>query len=283
MSGIYLGSDGYIELERVSNNLPIYSKLDPEDVNVVRSRFSLDYDTEALITGDRIQISTVDKSDLQLVAGHDFPDGTWYCHIDPVGGIYLYEEYNDAINNEESRALALVSPTTAQEIVVELARARFRCIANCRSWSMTTSREQVDISSLGEEYRRQYTNGIISGQGNLSCFWDYEETCASGEEVGVTFPHYLSQLVLRTKLGGAFKGRFFLKADSKESIWYEALCIVSNVAMQFDPTQPVVSNIDFVTSGPIALRMGMPPAYLLQEDSSFILQEEDDSRIMLTS
>ena len=283
MSGIYLGSDGYIELERVSNNLPIYSKLDPEDVNVARSRFSLDYDTEALITGDRIQISTVDKSDLQLVAGHDFPDGTWYCHIDPVGGIYLYGEYNDAINNEESRALALVSPTTAQEIVVELARARFRCIANCRSWSMTTSREQVDISSLGEEYRRQYTNGIISGQGNLSCFWDYEETCACGEAVGVTFPHYLSQLVLRTKLGGAFKGRFFLKADSKESIWYEALCIVSNVAMQFDPTQPVVSNIDFVTSGPIALRMGMPPAYLLQEDSSFIMQEEDDSRIMLTS
>lgn len=281
MNGIYLGSDGHIELERTSNNLPIYSLLDPEDVNVLRSRFSLDYDTEALITGDRIQISTVDKSNLELVAGHNHPDGTWYCHVDPVGGIYLFEEYNQAINNDTQQAIPLVSPSAAQEIVVELARERFRCVANCRSWSMTTSRNQIDITSLGEEYRRQYTNGLISGQGTLSCFWDYEQACGDNQGVGVTFPHYLSQLVLRTKLGGAFKGRFYLKADPKESIWYEALCIVSNVAMQFEPTQPVVSTIDFVTSGPIALRMGMPPGYLLQEDSAFILQEEEDARIML--
>ena len=281
MSGIILGSAGYIELERTSNNLPIHSKLDPEDVNVSRSRFSLDYDTEALITGDRIQISTVDKSNLELVAGHNYPDGTWYCHIDPAGGIYLYDQYDEAINGEERDALALVEPTNAQEVVVELARDRFRCLADCRSWSMTTSREQVDVSSLGEEYRRNYTNGMVSGQGTLNCFWNYKASACDTESVN--YAHYLSQLVLRTKLGGAFIGRFFLTACNDDYVWYEALCIISNVAMTFEPTQIVTSQIEFITTGPVALRTGMPPAYLLQESDDFIIQEQDESRIMITS
>lgn len=281
MSGVILGSAGYIELERTSNNLPIHSKLDPGDVNVSRSRFSLDYDTEALITGDRIQISTVDKSILQLVAGHDYPDGTWFCHLDAAGGIYLYDAYDDAINGEESNALPLEAPTVAQEVVVELARDRFRCLADCRSWSMTTSREQVDVSSLGEEYRRNYTNGMISGQGTLDCFWNYKASMCDTELVN--YSHYLSQLVLRTKLGGAFTGRFFLTACNDDFVWYEALCIITNVAMSFDPKAPITSQIQFITTGPVDLRTGEPPAYLLQEDSSFILREEDDSRIMITT
>ena len=281
MSGIILGSEGFIELERTSNNLPIHSKLDPEDVNLLRSRFSLDYDTEALITGDRIQISTIDRSNLQLVAGHNYPDGTWYCHIDPAGGIYLYEDYGPAINGEPDKALTLVAPSVAQEVVVDLARNRFRCIADCRSWSMTTSREQVDISSLGEEYRRNYTNGMVSGQGTLECFWNYKACLC--EEEDVTFSHYLSQLAIRSKLGGAFKGRFFLKGGPDDFIWYEALCIISNVAMSFLPGQPVTSQIEFVTSGAIDLKMGMPPAYLLQEDDNLILQEDNESRLELSS
>lgn len=281
MSGVILGSAGYIELERTSNNLPIRSKLDPEDVNVARSRFSLDYDTEALITGDRIQISTLDQSDLQLVAGHTYPDGSWYCHLDPAGGIYLYDDYGDAINGEENKALALMAPLVAQEVVVELARDRFRCLADCRSWSMTTSREQVDISSLGEEYRTNYTNGMVSGQGTLNCFWNYKACLCENEDVN--FSHYLSQLVIRTKLGGAFKGRFFLKGGPDDFIWYEALCIITNVAMSFQVDQPVNSEIEFVTSGAIDLKMGMPPSYLLQESDDFILQEDDASRLMLSS
>jgi len=275
MNGIYLGNEGFVELERVSNNLPIYSKLDPEDVNVGRRRWSVDDDREALITGDRLAISTVDGSNLQLVAGHDFPDGLWFCHVDPIGGIYLYEHYQQAINGNQSQALPLVAPTQAQDITISLGRERFRCIANIRDWSLTTSREAVDLTSLGEEYRRNYTNGLISGQGTLSCFWDYK-SCACGAGDLVTYPQYMSQLVLRTKLGGAIRGRFYILASPEVSIWYEALCIITNVAMSFEPTQPVGSQIEFVTSGPVAIRMGMPPSYLLQEDLDYILQEDDD-------
>ena len=143
-----------------------------------------------------------------------------------------------------------------------------------KEWSLTTSREAVDLTSLGEEYRKNYTNGLISGQGTISCFWHYEAACGVGDNL-VTFPHYLAQLVIRTKLGGAFKGRFYILASEDTYIWYEALCIVTNVAMNFDPMQPISSRIDFVTSGPVAIRMGMPPSYLLQQDQDFILQEDD--------
>ena len=281
MSGIYLGDSGFIELERTSNNLPIFSKLDPEDVNPARSRFSLDQGDGALITGDKIEVSTVDGSDLQLVSGHNFPDWTGYCHIDAVGGIYLYTSYENAINGGQTNALALIQPSSAQDIRVKLERARFRCIAKVREYSITTSRDTVDITSLGEEFRRSYTNGMISGQGQLTCLWDYE--AANCADDSVSFPHYLSQLVIRTKLGGAFKGRFYLATTDDSYIWYEALCIVSNVAMSFEPTQPITSAIDFVTTGAIELKMGLPEQALLQEDNFFILQEDDDSRILLDS
>jgi len=276
MNGIYLGNEGFVELERVSTNLPIYSKLDPEDVNVGERRWSVDNDLEALITGDRLEISTVDGSNLQLVAGHNFPDGLWFCHIDPIGGIYLYEDYEQAINGKQSLALPLVAPTQAQDITIALGKeGLYRCVANIRDWSLTTSREAVDLTSLGEEYRRNYTNGLISGQGSLNCFWDYKScACESGERVA--YPQYMSQLVLRTKLGGAFRGRFFILGGPDTYIWNEALCIITNVAMSFGPTQPVGSRIEFVTSGAVALRMGMPPSYLLQEDADFILQEDGE-------
>ena len=281
MAAIYLGDTGQVHLERTSNNLPIHVKLEPEDVNVARSRFGIDECANALVSGDRIEIANTDGNDLQLVAGHAFHDWTGYCHIDAAGGIYLYNSYELAINGRHSDALPLVEPTAPQNISVQLDRDRFRCIANIQEYSLTTSRETIDVSSIGEEFRRNYTNGLISGQGTLVCFWDYESTLC--EDQSVTYPHYLSQLIIRTKIGGGFQGRFYLNSVQEPYIWYDALCIVTNVAMSFIPSDPIVSTIDFVTTGPIALRMGSPEEALLQEDSSYLLEEDDTSRILLES
>ena len=281
MAGIYLGYSGFIELERTSNNLPLYSKLDPEDVNPTRKRFSLDQGDGALISGDKIEIATLDGSDLELVSGHNFPDWTGFCHIDAVGGIYLYTTYESAINGSATDALTLITPNASQDITVKLERGRFRCIGNVSDYSITTTRDTVDVSGLGEEFRQNYANGMISGQGRLTCFWDYE--AARCRDDSVTYPHYLSQLVIRTKLGGAFKGRFFLTSTDDTSIWYEALCIVTNVGMSFSPSEPITSSVQFVTSGAIELKMGTPEQALLQEDNFYILQEDDSSRILLDS
>ena len=56
--------------------------------------------------------------------------------------------------------------------------------------------------------------------------------------------------------------------------------MVTNVAVTVAATQTIDTRIEFVTSGPVLLKMGRPPAYLLQEDGDLLLQE-DGSRIFL--
>ena len=276
---IYLGDSGFIELERESLNVPLHSVLDPDDVNVDRKRFSFDFPPTSLITGDKLNISTADGSNLQLVAGHNFPDGHWYINIDAAGGIRLYDEYADALTGDFGASLALLAPSSPQDIVVRTADTVFRCIAQVRDYSFTTSRETLDLTQIGEEFRRNYADGLIAGQGELTCFWDFQRSFCD-DRVGLSneLPNYFAQLILRTQLGSSFLGRFFLKRPENDTdldyLWWEARCVVTNVSMQFAAGQPVLSQIAFVASEEFRLKFGRPPSHLLQEDGNRILQED---------
>ena len=111
---IYMGEQGTVLIKRTADGGLLRSNLDPDDVNVNRRRFSFDFPPDALISGDRIEIYTDDGSELQLVEGHNFPDGMWHCHIDDAGGVRLYTEFEDAINGGFDKALLLVLPTEHQ-------------------------------------------------------------------------------------------------------------------------------------------------------------------------
>jgi hypothetical protein len=279
--GIYLGDSGHVELQRASLDGPLHGTLDGADVNEARKRFSFDLDHSALITGDKIEIRTQDGSDLQLVAGHAYPDWTGYINIDDAGGISLYATFGDALTGNRSHALPLQAPTTPQPISVHTAYSRYRCLANISSYELTTNRETVDITSLGEEFRNQYTKGLISGQGTLNCLWNYKASLCDGTSERMEFPHYLAQLCILTQQGADFQGRFYLDTSTSNSyLWYEAACVITNVATTFDPGQVIRSTVQFVTTGPVRLHMGMPPAYLLQESGDLILQE-DGSPLLL--
>lgn len=285
---IYLGDCGYVELKRDGLNTSLASVLDPGDVNVLRRRFSFDFDDGALITGDRLQLLATDGGNLELVAGHDYPDGTWYINVDQAGGIRLYLTFEEAINGSETTALELVEPTRNIPIIARSRDVQYRCIAQVQGYSLTTARETVDLTSLGDEFRTNYANGLISGQGNLTCLWDYESSICEDEGFRQERPHYLAQLVIRTQQGASFIGRFLLKGAERtalsggnaqaapEELWWEARCIITNVATTFSPTSPISSVVDFVTTGPVDLRMGRLPGYLLQESGSFLLQENGD-------
>lgn len=277
--GIYLGDSGHVELLRESLNVPLYSDLDPADVNVNRKRFSFDFPHGALITGDRIEIRTRDNKNLELVAGHDFPDWDGYIGVDDAGGVALYETLQLALQNNRNAAIELIEPSYVQPIAVRNTQIRYRCIANVTNYEITTTRDTVDITTLGEEFKTQYAGGLISGQGTLNCLWQYEPgECEYEEREGlIEYPHYLAQLCIRTVQGASFQGRFYLDTSQKDAyVWYEAECIVTNVAMNFTATQPVTCSIQFVTTGKIALHMGMPPAYLLQEDGNLLLAESGE-------
>jgi hypothetical protein len=276
---VYLGYTGSVELDRDSTDAPLETVLDPSDVNVSRRRFSVDFNVSALITGDRVEIATVDGSTLQLVSGHTYPDGSWYIHIDDAGGIRLYDQFQASLSGQQGDALELVAPSTVQNITIQTKNDRYRFMAKIRDFELTTSRDTVDLTSLGNEFRSQYEQGLISGQGVLNCLWE-----SSPAFIGPgyrpsqpEFPSYLARLVVRVQQGADFNGRFFIYAGSTgqpESVWYEAKCIVTNVSVSVSSEGAIETRIDFVTSDQIVLKQGRPPVYLLQESGDYLLQED---------
>ena len=285
---VYLGNSGYVELKRDALGEALQTHLDPSDVNVDRKRFSVDFASGSLLTGDQIEISTVDGSMLELVAGHNFPDGRWYIHKDAAGGLRLYSSFEKALNGAQDEALDLVTPSVTKLITIHTRNTKFRCLARIKEFEITTTRETVDTTVLGAEFRQQYEAGLISGQGAMNAFWEHSYArCDPDYKVSAPeFSVYLAQLVVRIQQGADFLGRFFIYHDMDgsdgydHSVWYEADCIVTNVAVSVVPTMTIDTRIEFVTSGPITLRMGRPPAYLLQENGERLLQE-DGSRIFL--
>lgn len=282
---VYLGYTGSVELDRDSTDAPLETTLDPSDVNVSRRRFAVDFNVAALVTGDKVEIATVDGSTLQLVSGHAYPDGAWYIHIDEAGGIRLYEQFQPSLSGQQDEAVALVAPSAAQSITLQTKNDRYRFMAKIRDFELTTSRDTVDLTSLGNEFRNQFEQGLISGQGTLNCLWESDSSII-GTGYGASeaeFPSYLARLVVRVQQGADFNGRFFIFAGSTgqpESVWYEAKCVVTNVAVSVSNEGAIETRIDFVTSDQIVLKQGRPPAYLLQEDGDYLLQE-DGSRLLL--
>lgn len=277
--GIYLGDSGSVQIQRTSLNVPLASWIGADDVNVGLKRFSFDFDPGALITGDHIEIRTEDGSDLELVAGHAFPDWRGYVHVDDAGGVRLFESFAEAINGDMAEALALAAPAASQPIAVRTRNSRSRFLAKISSYQFTTSRETVDLTTLGEEHRKSYASGLISGQGSLECFWDYERELCDLPDCGdqVELAQYFAQLVLRVKQGASFAANLNILLNGANSVWWDCpICIVTNVAVAFEPSSPIKTSIEFVTSGALRLRVGDPPGYLLQENTDSLLQESGD-------
>ena len=284
---VYLGEGGFVELKRSSMDKALHTSLVPSDVNVSRKRFSVEQDLGSLITGDRLTIATKDGSTLELVSGHNFKDGAWYINIDPVGGIRLFDNFGAAIDGRKEEALTLVTPSATKEITIQVKNTEYRPLARVREFEFTTSREQVRVESLGEQFKRSYEAGLIAGQGSMTCLWesryaidDYETRLPVKPE----FSFYLASLVLRLQQGSEFLGRFFLNLDSATSIrnvWYECEAQVTNCSMSVVPSQLIETRIEFVASGDFSLKLGAIPTYLLQESTDYLLIDPDGSKLSL--
>ena len=284
--GVYFGQAGEIALKRDALQSALQTKLDPFDVNTSTRRFSVDHSSGSLLTGDEVEIETVDGSTLELVNGHNYPDIKKFIHVDPVGGIRLFNTFALAIEGLQTNALTLVTPSAAKDILIRTKNEKFRHVANVKDFEMTTSREQVDLTNLGDEFRNQYEAGLISGQGSMTCIWEhryydsdrYNEYGSESE-----FPFYLAQLIVRTQQGSDFDGLFYIYKNSnraRDNVFYEANCIITNVAVTVSAAEVVETRIEFITNGVIRLKTGETAGYLLQENADKILQE-NESPILL--
>ena len=281
---IYFGSTGFIELKRDSLNADIPSSLNSADVNTLKKRFSVENVVGSLITGDQVEIETVDGSNLELVSGHNFPDLLKYIHIDDMGGIRLYDTFASSLAGEVTDALTLVTPSSTKDILIRTRNTRFRPLAKITEFEITTSRDTVDVSNLGEEFRRQYESGLISGQGTIQTIWQHRNFQNDTTDfISPEFPVYLSQLLVRVQQGADFEGRFYIYHDpsqSTNSVWYQSMCVVTNVAINVPASGLVEARIEFITNGEIKLHNGVPPSFLLLESSDKILQEDGDGILL---
>lgn len=299
MGAVYLGESGQFELSRDSLGERINSEIRPSDINPLADRFSFDYPAGSLITGDLLELKTLDRSLLSFISPGGWGDneqhtqGNFYVHVDQVGGLKLYRRFEAAVAGERDERIELMPLDRVIPIEFSVSNTVGRCMAEVTSFSFSTTRETQDVSELSEEFRRQYST-TISGSGQLTCYFDYRQRSCEGPVVTQPeLPVYLHQLVLRHRLGADFKARLFLitygsnhrePEQGNDQVWYEIEGIITNVGISFEPGAQVRSTVDFITTGEIKLKVQTTSNYLVQEQdypSRFALEEFQDGFIEL--
>tara|TARA_Y100001938_G_C8023308_1_gene396565 strand:- start:307 stop:1113 length:807 start_codon:yes stop_codon:yes gene_type:complete len=261
---IIFGQSGEVALKRITFQAAIETEVNSGDINTGLKRFSFENSAGSLITGDRVIIKTDDDSNLTLVQNHNHSNGQWFVNVDPVGGIRFYNSFSEAVEGLTTTALSLVQlgENEKQKISIRVANDSFRHVAGVKNFEMTTSRDQIDLTNLGGEFKDQYESGLMSGQGSMECIWEHDyKTGDRKNEYGKDseFPFYLAQLLVRIKAGSTFDGRFYVYRDpnnSARNVYYEATCNITNVALNIAPTEVVETRIEFVTNGEIRLKIG---------------------------
>jgi len=210
-----------------------------------------------------------------------FPDILHYVHVDEMGALRLFTDFSTCLAGKKDQSLELIAPTSAQQISITNRNQFEHCLAQVQSFSFTTSRESVDVTRLGDEFRRQHEGGLITGQGRITAFWDFRfRLCETplGHCGGSApeFAQYLAQLCIRISEGASFSAKLFIyypgdtaTIEGKEpSVWYEMMAQVTNCSMEVSAEKLIMTDIEFVTTSAFGLFSDKPPLFLLMEGSS---------------
>jgi hypothetical protein len=265
-------------------------RIAPDDVNIALNRLSFDLALDNILTGDRIDIFTDDPRGLVC-----FPATTWndlqvnssisaYVHINAVGGLRFFPTFQSAVNNDRSLELPLADFTGAPlSITVRIRDVAYNILGCVKSYEFTTDREAVDITSLNDKFRQQFSAGLISGSGRIDCAFDYHTS-------GINEPPLLAlQLIQRVDVGSEFDLALYItdkEVDpTVDSVFYELQAMVVRAGVQVRAGDIIDCTIDFVTTGEVRLLVGKPAAYVLKEDNDrieiepsldFLLKETED-------
>ena len=275
---VYLGTFGQVELKREFDGSNLQSTINPSDVNATAKRFSFDFEHGQLLSGDQVEITSTDGSALDFIDSYTDTSVKKFIHVDELDGIRLYDSFAHAVTGGTTNATALAAPGDNIPIKVVVENSSYRVLGRVQRYELNTERETVDTTTLSDEFRNRIGT-LMSGSGSMACEWEYTGDTAN------ELPNYLLELVLRTKVGSTFKGRFYLKTNgynpaghtnaSNDSIWYEFDGVLTACAVQFTSNELVQITADFVTTSDIQIRMELePPDKMLQENSDEILLEQ---------
>ena len=250
---VYLGNAGNIELIRDSGDV-IAGIITPSNVAATKGMFSFDFSSGTFVTGDFVKFSS--ESTLSFISGWAYPKGNFFVNVDQLGGLRLYNTYSDAVAGTSNNRVALAVPGASIAVSCTILNSVPRVLGQIVRFELSTDREAVDTTGLGDEFRNQYST-LITGSGSIECIFDY--AVAGQVEVAV----YLHNLLLRQQFGSDFKANLYILSEGQaqganaanDSIWYEISGVMTNAAIQCTAGDIIGSTFTFVTTGEIKLRV----------------------------
>lgn len=143
--------------------------------------------------------------------------------------------------------------------------ADWKMVASLRSWTLSTSAATIDVSAIGDKFS-EAVKSTISGSGTFDFVMDL---FGSPDEFS---PEELIRLVMISERGGAADARFYLKKEKAlvdaamssringrspilGSLCYNANILLFNTAIDMTADSIVQGSADFITTGPIRLKM----------------------------
>ena len=288
----FIGTKGNVRLRRGTDVSlgTISSAVGPDDVQTTLNRVGIEGATDNLFTGDRVDITTSDARGLDFIPASNWSSGVTedtfsaYVNVNAAGGLRLFSNFADAVNNTRANEIALEAFTGAAiNVEVSVRDVGFNILGNVTNYEFQSNRESVDTTTLSDKFRRQYSAGIISGSGRIDCAFDY---ITSGVK---ETPQLLLQLIQRLDLGSAFDLALYLtdkEVDPNvDNIFYLLTAVVTNSGVSVAANELITCSLDFVTTGDVRLVVGKPSQYILKEDDDrirvehsldYLLQEDTD-------
>jgi hypothetical protein len=289
---VFLGRNGNVRLRRGLRTpyALLEDEIKPDDVNTTLNRLSFDGALDNLITGDRIDLSTDDARGMVCFDAAAWSSGavepliSAYVHVNAVGGLRFFYEFENAINNNRAAELTLTEFAGNPLVVtVKVRDVSANVLGNVTGYTLNTDRETIDATALSDKFRKQYSAGLISGSGSIDCLFDY---ISSGIQ---ETPLLMLQLIHRVDIGSEFDLALYLTDKelnpSLNNVYYEMEAMVTQTGVTVDSDDIIRCTIDFVTTGEIRLLIGEPVGYVLKEDNDrieieqsldFLLKEVED-------
>ena len=250
---VYLGNAGNIELTRDSGDA-IAGTITPSNVNAYIDRFSFNFSSGAFVTGDFVEFSSA--STLSFISGWAYTKGNFFVNVDQIGGLRLYNTYSAAVAGTLNNRIALAAPGADIAVSCKILNSVPRVLGQIVKFELSTDREAVDTTGLGDEFRNQYST-LITGSGSIECIFEY--AVAGQVEVAV----YLHNLLLRQQFGSDFKANLYILSEGQaqgvnavdDSIWYEISGVMTQAAISCVAGDIISSTFTFVTTGEIKLQV----------------------------
>lgn len=289
---VFLGNTGNIRLRRAasSGSGSFADQIRPDDVITGINRIGLDRAYGTLVTGDSIEISTLDPRGLVCFAASNWINNavqesiSGYINVNAAGGLRFFPSFADAVNNNRSAEYDVAAfAGDPLEVIVSTASGTRSILGNVISYELNTSREAIDTTALADRFKSQYSAGLISGSGRIECFFDPETTGIRESSL------LLLQTILRVEIGSTCDLALYLLDSSldssQDSVFYEFQSVITQSGITVDTNNAINCSIDFLTTGEINLKIGQPSGYILKEDTGriqiepslgFLLKEQED-------